>query len=149
MTISTSTPNIDIINTTNITPIDILSQFKGGKFRFIAKCTSGWMSCNDVMYDTTNERYFENPSDMLSLYKKGSLQTIQFYPTDGNHWLTVFAKQGNKVKIIDEKILLTVDVATINSLWDKTNLYSQSQYSMVNAKSWADKAFVMNRVSEK
>ncbi len=84
------------------------------------------------------------PAQLLSSWKKGSLQTIQFMAEGGQHWLTVFARKGKKVVVIDEEILEGLTVGAINSYWIDTNLYSQKQYAYVNAKNWACKAFVMN-----
>jgi hypothetical protein len=35
-------------------------------------------------------------------------------------------------------------VGDINGLYSNSNLYDQAQYKAVNAKTWADKAFVIN-----
>jgi hypothetical protein len=58
--------------------------------------------------------------------------------------MTVFARKGNKVILIDEKIAEKVEVGTINQLFHNTNLLDQAQYRSVNAKTWADKAFLLN-----
>ena len=39
-----------------------------------------------------------------------------------------------------------LEVGTINSCFDNTNLMDSNQYRAVNSKTWADKAFVMNEV---
>jgi hypothetical protein len=41
-----------------------------------------------------------------------------------------------------------MEVGDINQIWTNTNLYDQKQYGMVNAKTWASKAFVMNASTE-
>jgi hypothetical protein len=41
-----------------------------------------------------------------------------------------------------------VTVGDINQALHNTALYSQGQYEAVNAKTWADKAYVMNEVKE-
>ena len=46
--------------------------------------------------------------------------------------------------LVDQQVLETLEVGTINQLFFTTNLYSQLQYAAVKAKTWADKAFVMN-----
>lgn len=84
------------------------------------------------------------PATLLDGWKKGSLQTIQFMSEGGQFWLTVFARKGKKIVVIDEDILEGLTVGTINSFFIDTNLYSQKQYAHVNAKNWANKAFVMN-----
>jgi hypothetical protein len=52
--------------------------------------------------------------------------------------------KGKKCVLIDEDILKGLTVGTINQYWSETNLYSQMQYSIVNAQNWASKAFIMN-----
>ena len=80
----------------------------------------------------------------LNGWKKGALQTIQFQPKGCNHWLTVFAKKGTKVILMDEKIAERLTVGTVNQYFSNTNLCSQEQYKAVGAKTWADKVFVIN-----
>ena len=105
-----------------------------GTFQAIVKVPAGYM----VAYDLGSEL----PS--LNRWKKGALQTIQFQPEGCKAWLTVFAKKGTKVILMDEKIAETVEVGTINQLFYNTNLMDQAQYKAVNAKTWADKVFVIN-----
>ncbi len=105
-----------------------------GTFQAIVKVPAGFM----VAYEIGCEL----PS--LNRWKKGALQTIEFQPEGAKHWLTVFAKKGNKVILIDEKIAETITVGTINSLFYNTNLMDQVQYRAVSAKTWADKVFVVN-----
>lgn len=107
---------------------------KKGIFQAIVKVPAGFM--------VTTEIGSEIPS--LNRWRKGALQTIQFKAEGTNHWLTVFARKGTKVVLIDEKIAEDVTVGTINSLFYNTNLMDQNQYQAVNAKTWADKAFLLN-----
>lgn len=107
---------------------------KKGIFQAIVKVQAGFM--------VTTEVGSEIPS--LNRWRKGALQTIQFKAEGTNHWMTVFAKKGTKVVLIDEKIAETITVGTINSLFYNTNLMDQNQYKAVNAKTWADKAFLLN-----
>lgn len=72
------------------------------------------------------------------------MATIEFKANDASHFLTVFAMKGKKCVLIDEDILKGLTVGTINQYWSETNLYSQMQYSIVNAQNWASKAFMMN-----
>ena len=67
--------------------------------------------------------------------------------TESGMNLTMYARTGKKVWI-SEDILREVKVGDINDggTMSKTGLYNQSQYQLVNAKSWADKAYVMNEV---
>ena len=105
-----------------------------GIFQAIVKVQAGFMIATEIGS--------ELPS--LGRWKKGALQTIQFKAEGTSHWMTVFAKKGTKVVLIDEKIAETVTVGTINSLFYNTNLMDQAQYRSVNAKTWADKAFLLN-----
>ena len=61
----------------------------------------------------------------------------------GNYEFTVFARNGKKIWI-EEDMLATMTVGDINQDLSKTALYNQFQYQSVNAKTWADKAYVMN-----
>ena len=105
-----------------------------GTFQAIVKVQAGFMIATEIGS--------ELPS--LNRWKKGALQTIQFKAQGLNHWVTVFAKKGTKVVLIDEKIAETITVGTINSLFYNTNLMDQTQYQAVKAKTWADKAFLLN-----
>lgn len=105
-----------------------------GIFQAIVKVQAGFMIASEIGS--------ELPS--LGRWKKGALQTIQFKAEGTSHWMTVFAKKGTKVVLIDEKIAETITVGTINSLFYNTNLMDQNQYQAVNAKTWADKAFLLN-----
>ena len=105
-----------------------------GTFQAIVRVPAGYM----VAYDLGSEL----PS--LNRWKKGALQTIQFQPEGANHWLTVFARKGTKVIILDLKIAEALEVGTVNSLFYNTNLMDQGQYQAMRAKTWADKVFVIN-----
>lgn len=117
-----------------------------GKYRCITKCRAGFMTVVEAR-DFENERYNKYPEAILSDWKKGALQTVEFQPEGSNNWLTVFARKGNKIVLIDEVILSNLTVGTINQLYYNTNLYNQNQYRTVGAKTWADKAFVMSETS--
>lgn len=128
---------------TSIIRKDILKAFEGGKFRFVIKTKLGF-TCQDAR-ESENKILFEQPEQLLRGYKKGVLQSIQFQPNEGSdYWLTVFTRVGKNVKLIDNTILESLTVGTINQLYYNTNLYDMAQYKAVNAKSWADKAYVMN-----
>ena len=122
---------INTIQGLNIT--SMIGESKG-TFQAIVKVPAGYM----VAYDLGSEL----PS--LNRWKKGALQTIQFQPEGSNHWLTVFARKGNKVLILDLKIAEQLEVGTVNSLFYNTNLMDQGQYQAMRAKTWADKVFVIN-----
>ncbi len=112
---------------------------RNGEYRAIVKVQAGFLT----VVDDDNKRH-KNAVSMLRGFKKGALQSIQFKADNTSTWLTVFAKKGKKIAVIDEDILAQIEVGDINQLWFNSNLYNQNQYQAVNAKTWADKAFVMN-----
>jgi hypothetical protein len=113
--------------------VDFIGDRKG-TFQAITKVPAGFLTAYEIGP--------ELPS--LNRWKKGALQTIQFKAEETNHWVTVFAKKGTKVILMDEKIAEKVEVGTINQLFYNTNLMDQAQYKKVNAKTWADKVFILN-----
>jgi len=126
-----------VINTIkSISTTDCILHFKG-QFRAISKCRGGFF----VVSDCKNAI---RAIDAFRSFKKGSLQTIQFNPYGTEIWLTVFARNGKKVILMDKQLFEDMTVGDINQCWSNTNLYSDMQYGIVNAKTWADKAFVMN-----
>ena len=133
----------EIINVNGIHTVDYLSKYTAGKFRFISKTRSGFYTVSDAR-DFDNPRYMAFPEGLLSAYKKGALQTVEFCPEGGDYYLTVFARVGKKIKLVDKAILAGLTVGTINSMWYNTELYSQQQYNAVNSKTWASKAYTLN-----
>ena len=123
-----------MINTIKGLSITSMIGESKGIFQAITRVPAGYM----VAYELGSEL----PS--LNRWKKGALQTIQFQPEGSNHWLTVFARKGTKVLILDLKIAEQLEVGTVNSLFYNTNLYDQGQYSAMRAKTWADKVFLIN-----
>ena len=137
----------NLVNTIGIKTNQVLSTSSKGKFRFIVKCRAGFMTIVDAR-ESDNEQYIKYPETLLSSHVKGALQTIEFKPEGYDNYLTVFARNGKKIILIDEAILTDLTVSTINQFWVNTELYNQSQYSAVSAKTWADKAYVDNRIAE-
>jgi len=133
----------NLVNTTSINTANVLSSYSKGKFRFIAKCAAGFMTVVDVR-ENDSANYLQNPEWLLNAFKKGALQSIEFCPEGGDYYLTVFARKGKKVVLIDTAILESLTVGTINQYLRDTNLYSQTQYAAVGAKTWADKAYMNN-----
>lgn len=133
----------EIINVNRIHTVDYLKSYSAGKFRFISKSRAGFFTVTDARH-WDNPRYMANPESLLTWFKKGALQTVEFCPEGSDYYFTVFARVGKKIKLIDEAILATLTVGTINSLWYNTELYSQQQYAAVNSKTWASMAYVMN-----
>jgi hypothetical protein len=132
---------MELINTTNIKTVKYLALSNIGKFRFITKCRAGFMTVSDAS-QADCQYYLNNPATIITSHKKGSLHTVEFCPDGGDTYLTVFAKIGTKIKIIDEAIITNLTVGDINQCWSNTNLYSQEQYLAVNAKTYADFAFI-------
>ena len=122
-----------VLRDQDILTVDILTQYPTGKFRFISKTRLG-MTCTDAR-SFDNERLMKYPESIISGYKKGTLQTVEFCPEGSTFYLTIFCRVGKKVKLI-------------NGLYYNTNLYNQDQYKTVNSTSWASKAFVLNDQTE-
>ena len=122
--------------------VDILSQYKGGKFRMVVKTKLGMTVCDARDFD--NPRIMANPECAISGYKKGVLQTVQFCPEGSDFYLTIFSRTGKRVKLIDESILANLTVGTINGMYYNTNLMDMEQYKSVGSTSWASMAFVQN-----
>lgn len=133
----------DLINTTSVHTVNRLNGFTKGKFRFISKTRAGWNTITDAR-EEDNERYMKNLESIITGYVPGALQTVEFCPDGGDYYLTVFARVGKKIKLIDTDILASLTVGTINQYYYNTNLYSHGQYTAVNSKTWADFAYVMN-----
>jgi hypothetical protein len=132
-----------LINTIGLQTTDILDKYPKGEFRVITKNRHTGMGCHNLR-DFENERYCENPSNILAMYKKGALQTIEFKPEGSDYWFRVFSRTGKKIHMIDQKMLLGLTVGTINSMWFNTELYNHRQYQAVNSATWASYAFQMN-----
>ena len=137
--------NIILLDQT-IMATDTLSQYTHGKFRFVVKTNLGMTVVDSRDFD--NERLMKYPDALISGYKRGTLQTVQFCPEGSDYYLTVFSRTGKKVKLVDESILANLTVGTINGMYDNTNLFNSYQYRAVNSKTWASKAFVMNETDE-
>lgn len=120
----------------NIKGLQLVNFIQGrkGTFQVIVKTQAGFLTAYEVGS--------EMPS--LNRWKKGALQTIQFQEQGAFGWLTVFARKGNTVAIMDREIAEQLEVSTVNQLFYNTNLMDQDQYKAVEARTWADKVFVLN-----
>lgn len=134
-----------IINSERINQSDFI-QGRQGQYRAIVKVKAGFMTVVDDLGIQANwgRQQWNSPMDVFRGFKKGALQTIQFKAEGSDNWLTVFARLGNKIKLMDTEMFLAMTVGDINQDWSTTNLYSQTNYRMAGAKTWADKAFVTN-----
>ena len=135
----------NLVNIAGIHTVNVLADYTKGKFRVITKCRAGWMTIIDCR-DYDNEWFMKQPEAIISGYLKGALQTVEFCPDGGDYYLTVFARKGNKIVLIDDEILGHLTVGTINQLFSNTNLYNIEQYNAVGAKTWADRAYVPYQV---
>jgi hypothetical protein len=117
--------------------VNMIGEDKG-VFQAVVKVPAGFVVAYEIGTDIPT----------LNRWKKGSLQTIQFKSEGTFTWHTVFAKKGTKVIIMDEKIAERLTVGTVNQYFSNTNLYSQEQYKVVAAKTWADYVFMDNDVSK-
>ena len=125
-----------IINTNKISEVDFI-QGRKGEYRAIVKCRAGFM--------TVCENAGASAIDTFRGFKRGALQTIEFKAKGSDNWLTIFARKAKKVVLMDKQMFMDMEVGDINQNWSDTNLYSQTNYAMCKAKTWADKAFVMNK----
>ena len=119
-----------------------------GTYRAIVKVKAGFVTVVDDLGIQANwgKKQWNSAIDVFRNFKKGALQTIQFKADNsrGADWLTVFAKVGTKIKLIDDSLLADLKIGDINQDWSNTNLYNQNQYQAVGAKTWADNAFITN-----
>ena len=116
---------------------------RNGQFRAVVKVKAGFMTVVEFNQHI-NADFSKDPSRVLGWFNKGALQTVEFKPEGSNYWLTVFARVGKKIKLVDQDMLKGLKVGTINSLWYNTELYNHNQYKAVNAKNWNSMVFVMN-----
>ena len=138
-----------IINSERIGQVDFIKG-QAGEYRAIVKVQAGFMTVvNDLGIQANwGKQQWNSAMDVFRGFKKGALQTIQFRAKDSNSWLTVFARKGNKIILMDNAMFLAMEVGDINQDWSNSNLYSQNNYRLCGAKTWADKAFVLNHQAE-
>jgi hypothetical protein len=135
-----------IFNQEKIGQVDFISG-QAGEFRAIVKVQAGFMTVVDdlgIEAGWASGAKWKRAIDVFRNFKKGALQTVEFKAAGAGTWLTVFARKGNKVIVMDTDLFLTMKVGDINQNWSNTNLYSQSNYAMAGAKTWEDTAFVAN-----
>jgi hypothetical protein len=140
----------NVINTTTIHMTDFI-QDRPGQFRAIVKVKAGFFTVVDDIGIQSNWKTgarWKRGIDVFRSFQKGALQTIEFKAEESNNWLTVFARAGKTVKLMDRELFEDMEVGDINQIWTNTNLYDQKQYTAVAAKTWASKAFVKNASTE-
>ena len=136
----------NLVNTTAIRPTNFIKNNTITAVRFISKCRAGFMTISDAR-DFDLKMYNEHPESLITGFKKGALQTVEVQLDGSKYWLTVFARNGKKIPVIDEVILQNLTVGTINQYFYNTELYGQTQYAAVGAKTWADRAYVSNVIA--
>jgi hypothetical protein len=116
--------------------LSFMDDFKAGKgtYRIITKCQAGFMVSSEVEADSAIQ--------VFRRYKPKAIQSIAFL-IENKYPITVYARNGKKVWA-SECFLSEVTVGDINQSLSNTALYGQGQYEAVKAKTWADKAYVMN-----
>ena len=135
-----------IINSERINQTDFIQDRKG-EYQAIVKVQAGFMTTVDdlgIKCKWESGPQWKRAINVFRNFKKGALQTIQFKAEGSDNWLTVFARKGNKIVLMDTQLFLDMEVGDINQNWSNSNLYSQTNYRLCNAKTWADKAFVNN-----
>ena len=113
-----------------------------GKYRVITKCQAGFM--------VSSVKEAKSAIDVFRSYQikhVHSIARIMDVRDIGERDFMIYARTGKKVWI-EEALLCELEVGDINQSLTNTALYSQAQYNAVNAKTWADKAYVMNEVKE-
>ena len=118
-------------------------QGKKGEFRFVLKQANGFGI--SVATPTMNATFNMDLEMTLALGKKGVVQTVEFKAEDSEYWFPIFKRKGKKIQI-DRELLNVLTVGTINSLFQNTELYDQTQYKLNGAKTWADLAYGKNEV---
>jgi hypothetical protein len=138
-----------IFNQEKINQVDFING-RTGQFRAVVKVKAGFMTVVDdlgIQSNWPSGARWKSALSVFKSFKRGALQTIEFKADGTESWLTVFARKGNKVMLMDTDMFLNMTVGDINQDWSTTNLYSQANYKLAGAKTWADKAFVSNTVS--
>lgn len=139
-----------IFNAEKINQVDFING-SNGQFRAVVKVQAGFFTVVDdlgIQCKWESGAQWKSAIQVFRSFKKGALQTIEFKAEGSDNWLTVFAKKGNKVVLMDTELFLTMRVGDINQDWTNTNLYSQANYASANAKTWADLAFIENNQLE-
>jgi hypothetical protein len=136
-----------IFNSERISQTDFIQDRKG-EYQAIVKVQAGFMTTVDdlgIKCKWESGPQWKRAINVFRSFKKGALQTIQFKAEGTDTWLNVFARKGNKIILMDEQLFQDMEVGDINQNWSNTNLYSQTNYALAGAKTWADKAFIANK----
>lgn len=102
------------------------------EFRVAAKCRAGFINIHD-----TNG----TPHSVIAGYKKNVLVNIQVKNEHGN-WMNVYTTKGGKWHGIDLGFLKVLTVGDMRQSFP--DMCDMNLWEFVNAKTWADNAFVNN-----
>ena len=102
------------------------------EFRTAYKCKAGFINMADS---------YTTPENIITGWKKGSLIAIQVKNEHGV-WCNVFTTKAGKWHSIDKVFLEILTVANIHSSFP--DMADYKLWESINAKTWADKAFVQN-----
>jgi len=120
-------------------------QGRKGLYRAIVKTKGGLTVVDDLgIANGWKKAQWQDALDVFSNFKRGALQTIEFKAEGSTHWLTVFARSGNKINTIDSDMLYNMTVGHINQDWANSTLYNHTQYKAVGSTTWASYAFRKN-----
>lgn len=101
------------------------------EFRIAGKCKAGFINIHDTQ-DTV---------EVIRGYGKNSLVNIQVKNEYGQ-WMNVFTTKGGKWYSIDLGFLKVITVGTMRESFP--DMCDMNLWSLVDAKTWADKAFTQN-----
>ena len=124
--------NVVVVPNKDLKVMYDLSSTKG-TYRAIVKVQAGFLVTSDIQADS--------PIEAFRRFKPKALQSLGFVSAHGP--IPVYARVGKKIFAV-KQLLADMTVGDINQDLSNTALYSQAQYKAVNAKTWADKAFVKN-----
>jgi len=107
-----------------------------GTFVVVTKCKAGYPAISKVEANS--------PYEAFRRYRVDAVMNVSFVDAFGVYF-TMYARMGKRVWM-NEAIAEHLTVGDINdgSVMANTSLYSQEQYKAVNAKTWADKVFILN-----
>lgn len=106
------------------------------EFRVAAKCKAGFVNISDIT---------GTPYDAIAGWSKNGLVNIQVKHTYDNGkvlWMNVFTTKGGKWYSIDRGFLEVLTVGNMRTSFP--DMCDMKLWELVNAKTWADKAFSNN-----
>jgi len=109
-----------------------LKEDKQYEFRVASKCKAGFITISDCT---------DTPQGMITRWKKGALVNIQVKNEYGT-WSNVYTVKSGKWCSIDRGFLEVLTIADMRQTFP--DMCDENIFIKVNAKTWADKAFVDN-----